>query len=95
MSAMPYMRALLWLRKNDAEFTDAEFIVRAAKPNRWPSARFEPSDVDRAAKAVSSDPHYLKSVRRDAMFTARAAGVGLNIVGLAADRLRRREASDA
>jgi hypothetical protein len=71
------MAALVWLRRNDPEFTDAEFIVRAARPTRWNRARFNAGDVERAARAISSDPYYLKEVALDAKVTARGAGVGV------------------
>lgn len=89
-----YMAALVWLHRNDPQFDDAEFIVRAARPSRWPGARFEPSDVDRAARAIASDPGYLNEVARDAKVTARTARVGLAALSLAVNRLRR-EAPDA
>lgn len=84
-----YTATLLWLHRNDPGFTDAELIVRAARPTRWCSARFEPSDVDRAARAIASDPGYLAEVTRDARATARRDGVGIHHIGLAANRLRR------
>lgn len=76
MSATDTMRALLWMRSNDAGYDPAEFIVRAARPSRWPSARFGRDDVDRAARAIRADEHYLNDVAHDAMLTCGRAGMG-------------------
>lgn len=69
------VRALLWL---DAQMPmdDAELIVRMARPTRWPVARFAPSDVERAARAIRSDPGYREEIVRDAATTVGRARLG-------------------
>ena len=50
-----YVEALLWMDR-ESPIDDAEFIVRLARPSRWPAARFGPDDVDRAAGAIRLSP---------------------------------------
>lgn len=76
MSACRYVEALLWMDR-ESPIDDAEFVVRLARPSRWPVARFGPDDVDRAARAIRHDPGYLRDVSLDAEATARRAGVGV------------------
>lgn len=84
------MAGLLWLHENDPSMSDAELIVRAARPSRWGhNVRFEASDVERCARAITSDPRYCDDVVKDAVRTAERAGVGLFEVYDAAARLAR------
>lgn len=69
------VRALLWLDEQ-MPMDDAELIVRMARPTRWPVARFAPSDVERAARAIRSDPHYREEIMRDAATTVGRARLG-------------------
>ena len=80
-----YVEALLWMDR-ESPIDDAEFVVRLARPSRWPAARFGPADVDRAARSIRHDHYYLRDVVHDAEVTARGAGVGIA-------RLRRAVAS--
>lgn len=89
-----YVEALLWMDR-ERPIDDAELVVRLARPTRWAGARFSPSDVERASRAIARDPHYLREVAHDAEATVRSAG------GVGLRRLRRavltikREAPDA
>ena len=74
-TATDTMRALLWMRSNDPNYDPAEFIVRAARPTRWCGARFNPADVERAAKAIRNDANYRGEVTADALRTADRACV--------------------
>lgn len=78
------VRALLWIDQQEP-MDDAEMIVRLARPTRWPRARFAPSDVARASKAVRSDPGYRAQIVKCASDTVGRAGIGLKRL-IAAER---------
>lgn len=88
-----YVEALLWMDR-ESPIAAAELVVRLARPTRWPSARFGPDDVARAARAIERDPQYLRDVAHDAQCTARRAGLGLRRLNRAVLSIKR-GASDA
>ena len=88
---MNEMAQLVWMLHNDPEMTDAEFIVRAARRYRWGSARFNPSDVARASRAIERDQQYRTEVSIDAYRHARHVGVGVGHLGQALGRISRSE----
>lgn len=81
--------ALAWLWDNDPDLLaiagtpigDATLIVQAAAPARWGKHLLGGSDMDRAAVAVSRDPHYRDQVFTDARYRVDHAPGAYGLLG--------------